>query len=956
MKEKIIIGLTSLGACATLVSAQSTTSSASFEREIVEGPAETRGYLQGGSDSINGTNSPQLSFGTSVALSKIPQPGNIYVMAVAGYKNNQEFLQIYERTPSTDWGATPVAEFEVCGGFGCSLRPTVAITDDGSWIVAGAELDRFRRLATGWVSEEFGEDYDSLFDASNSIPIVTLFPDRTTPVDVDLAVVGGPTKYVLVAVGDPEGDQVHLRQWEFAPTSAAGANTLISPPVTSGSPGLIGGQPGSAFGYSVAIDAIGIDDPEPYIAIGAPFEDQVIGGTPFLNVGQVYSCALSGGSISPRTPVATVTNGVLPLLEEDSNFGSAIDIVNTASGTSLVAVGEWNRNITNASGRVHVLTNAAIVTGGWSSEATLTDDQLDPSGYNADGPFGYGVAISGNEGGAIVGVDPTIADDQKIIVSRPRNIDFDNVGPVGFQVDVQGDGSINPGEPDLLDPSPPATLADAFVYSRESATTDWLLRRRLSASDVGSSSGSVGYSVDANAVEVVLGDPIGSAYRTGDSVVYSFDPIAESADAKAILDDPSLDLNASGVLDSNPLDRPRFDFAAGCDQEIVILVDTSTSFGKNDANDRFTAAFDLVVNLQNSLPSSAQITLLGISENFKDTSGRMSDGYAVLYSNRAHPSPRAASGCIVCDMCSNYVATHVDREEPFNGSIAADGSEGARESWGAAASAIARSFPWTSQDRSIVILTDEWACLGVLDTRACDAVDPSPARDLQAAIDAGEVLRQFSIRGFVVAADSCLGIDIPLDVQAEEFFDASFGPLVQVNQTSGVFRVATEQDIPAQGNFADDGQSPTLADVLVDRPAPTCCPGDANQDGAVDLADLNLVLGGFGGPAFDVNTATNPLGGYLFGDVNGDGLVNLADLNLVLGNFGSDCTTGTSQSFSMSTTDTEELPVTVWLMLKDHPNAGAWIDQLSHFDPTGQKQDAEDLKEWVDDWEGGSPE
>lgn len=53
------------------------------------------------------------------------------------------------------------------------------------------------------------------------------------------------------------------------------------------------------------------------------------------------------------------------------------------------------------------------------------------------------------------------------------------------------------------------------------------------------------------------------------------------------------------------------------------------------------------------------------------------------------------------------------------------------------------------------------------------------------------------------------------------------------------------------------------------------CPGDANADLVVDLADLNLVLANF------VNGAD--------GDVNGDGVVDLADLNLVLGNFGNEC-------------------------------------------------------------------
>ncbi len=52
------------------------------------------------------------------------------------------------------------------------------------------------------------------------------------------------------------------------------------------------------------------------------------------------------------------------------------------------------------------------------------------------------------------------------------------------------------------------------------------------------------------------------------------------------------------------------------------------------------------------------------------------------------------------------------------------------------------------------------------------------------------------------------------------------------------------------------------------------CPGDVDADGDVDIADLNAVLAGFGGPG-------------IFGDANADGVIDIADLNLVLANFGS---------------------------------------------------------------------
>ncbi|MFU8828395.1 MAG: dockerin type I domain-containing protein, partial [Phycisphaerales bacterium] len=66
-----------------------------------------------------------------------------------------------------------------------------------------------------------------------------------------------------------------------------------------------------------------------------------------------------------------------------------------------------------------------------------------------------------------------------------------------------------------------------------------------------------------------------------------------------------------------------------------------------------------------------------------------------------------------------------------------------------------------------------------------------------------------------------------------------------------------------------------------------CCPGDANGDGVVNLADLNLVLAHFG------EGTQPPIGGQPVipeaGDLNGDNRVDLADLNIVLAGFGQDC-------------------------------------------------------------------
>lgn len=83
--------------------------------------------------------------------------------------------------------------------------------------------------------------------------------------------------------------------------------------------------------------------------------------------------------------------------------------------------------------------------------------------------------------------------------------------------------------------------------------------------------------------------------------------------------------------------------------------------------------------------------------------------------------------------------------------------------------------------------------------------------------------------------------------------------------------------VTAFNSAGETPSSPSISIFTVFAPnKPEPCPGDANGDGAVDLADLNLVLANFGSTTSD-------------GDVNGDGVVDLADLNLVLANFGTTC-------------------------------------------------------------------
>lgn len=60
---------------------------------------------------------------------------------------------------------------------------------------------------------------------------------------------------------------------------------------------------------------------------------------------------------------------------------------------------------------------------------------------------------------------------------------------------------------------------------------------------------------------------------------------------------------------------------------------------------------------------------------------------------------------------------------------------------------------------------------------------------------------------------------------------------------------------------------------------PPSCPGDANGDQQVNVADLSVLLANFGGPASGPGS----------GDFNDDGQCNVADLSVLLANFGTGC-------------------------------------------------------------------
>ncbi len=98
----------------------------------------------------------------------------------------------------------------------------------------------------------------------------------------------------------------------------------------------------------------------------------------------------------------------------------------------------------------------------------------------------------------------------------------------------------------------------------------------------------------------------------------------------------------------------------------------------------------------------------------------------------------------------------------------------------------------------------------------------------------------------------------------------------------------TNQFLPGlQGRTSDIGIATDLTTISGTQHAtvaapPSCtppCPADINGSGAIDTADLTVLLGFFGS---SVTPGTN-------GDVNGDGSVNTTDLTLLLAGFGTAC-------------------------------------------------------------------
>jgi hypothetical protein len=104
--------------------------------------------------------------------------------------------------------------------------------------------------------------------------------------------------------------------------------------------------------------------------------------------------------------------------------------------------------------------------------------------------------------------------------------------------------------------------------------------------------------------------------------------------------------------------------------------------------------------------------------------------------------------------------------------------------------------------------------------------------------------------------------------------------LPELRQIQGEILVV---DIPLKPNGVPGPEEADLevrsGDPVFDEPCATDCPADINNDGIVDVIDLNLLLACFNQPAI-----CNPKA-----DTNGDGFIDVIDLNALLAAFNTPC-------------------------------------------------------------------
>ena len=857
----------------------------------------------------------------------------------------------------------------------------------GGWDAITTSLDFLDALETGPSFSVVERQFGLALDASDGHLLASVR-------ESDVAFVGGG---VLLAEWDGTSDYLPvarvfrpLSEVQSDPDGQFGAAVQVSAQhVVVGAPGVSGdgavyaAEPSALSGSGVQdidtndsrIDQLTSPSPATdgrfgaslglsgsLLVVGAPVEDSGLTS----DAGRAHVFRWTGTAWTPLQSLdaaVPVVNGL---------YGHAVSVhVDSVSGEAVVAIGSPGDETTSRSGAVEIWRrpNAASP---FVRQATLDDqDAIDSTETRLPfSSFGYSVEV---------------LDLDTVVIGRTNSFDVrtDN----SHDPDPGGEAFVQPGPGGGLTPYPFALEPSAFVFQFDlTPSSGWEVSRALTPSRVNSARSWAGWTIDgqsdgAGGFDVVLGDPLGGSFEPGVGNVFVFDPLATPiddfdstgtpggdtvADAWQIKQDIAsgyasrLDLNGEARVDvPNTTDE--------CLRQIVLLVDTSES---TTGGDPF---LDQVFLLQDKLemlfdPTEVEVTVLGIGLPFEgDLVVGESDGSAHDYSNIV---PRRNNNPAGTDPDPNWVPELPPVTSTFNpGEIRRTGFRflfersdysldpvSEQENWGPATAIVAEHFPWRSSYRVIVPISDEPGFLGSQSGGA--TVLPEAFCTM---LNANGVLERNGVNVFPLVTPGASGIDADTVTCAEILTGEAIGftfpmicpsdPLFARGQH---IQVPNKSTLSEQGDFSTVLGDPRLADLLLEldflQPPTGCDPvapecADATGDGLVDLADLNLVLSNFG--------LTVPAG--TSGDVNGDTLVNLQDLNLVLSQFGTECG-GEEKSFSMSMTDPQEIPVTTWLLLRDYPSAEAWLQEMNLLAPEHRADDAQDLKEWVEDWEAGSPE
>lgn len=822
-----------------------------------------------------------------------------------------------------------------------------AIDADGGYLIVSLREDAGDAVGAGVVLAEWDASAGVLGDYVPKTRIFRPVSDVDAGGAVDFgAAVQVNSSHTIIGVPDLEvGSTVSGAVFTAQTSTILGSGGTVSEvdtasqsikQVDSPSPAT-GGQ----FGHSAALAGN-------LLVVGAPGETS---GS-VLNAGRAHVYQWSGTewtiltSLDPSTAVA------------EARYGYSCDIVIDGNET-IIVVGAPADTDTDRSGLVEVWRR--VGSNPFTREAVITDgDALDPSETRLPySSFGFSVKA---------------LDKDNIVIGRVNSYDLRNGNQhdpdEGSEAFVET-GSGTTVYPYGMEPS-------AYVFRYDASPAQWDVYRPLVPSRVNTTRSWAGWSMDAipndTGYTVVLGDPLGSSLQPGLGSAFLFDSFADpideynavsgtfgtdgTSDAWQIKQDievgfpDRLDLNGDGRVDAAPTTDE-------CLRQIVLIVDVS---GSTVDFTYLEEIFQLADNLDALFSTDpVEVTVLGLGVPFEVNLGGTLRTPAGDVNDLSNIVPREGDGITPWVPALPPVLPNEPLGDPGRTGVrfifersdfALDDDD---ESWGPAVSIVAEHFPWRSNYRVIVPISDESAFRG-----DGGAVGSVTFWDYESSDNANGVAFRNGVRVFPIITPfetapspnfSQSALDCASLIVGEVGFQVSAtNPLTGTPQSFGLSTdpvgdvfVVSDKSILSEQGIAQGGVSNLAASlVALAEPVGCSCPGDANGDGAVDLADLNLVLANFG----QMTTS---------GDVTGDGVVDLADLNLVLANFGTDCNEGESKSFSMSMTDPEELPVTIWLMLKDHPNADSWIDHIGQFEPGDQAEDTNDLKEWVDDWEGGTP-